>query len=372
MLFWSIQLFLIVLIFILGLRPAQSAAHHACQQVLYWFLVMVLFLSILLRGSFGIDWNGYQRLYDEILPLYELVLGKGWLGMHIEPGFQIYLGFLKLFGLHANFIPALLFLFFSTWLFISCRATPKYQLQLLALYALLVYPHFYGQMRMAAVYSTGIIIATSVITKGDAGHQLGKILFAASFQYIGLAYVLLSSIGKYANRHLRVNLRVGFKFSIYAAILLLLGISSVDSFLDLLEKAFLLMGENPISQKFLSYLGRAQVAEPSYFGITLVGAIALALFLVSGFIQPDSSSKTMLFCSALLVIAIFFFLMLAASFHTLSHRLVAMFLIPAISLVTVMLFRKKRFFLIGIFVLFYSASRFYNSTEALGPYISIF
>lgn len=370
---WSLLLFYVLIILIVNFILPYSQRHGIYAKLLYGFTSLILVALLLFRGDVGVDWeSGYVLYYEMATNLYELFSNGLYLGLSVEPGFQIYLSLLKSLSFHQNWVPTGLLIFILYRLYLNCL---KYNFQyviVIALFTLLNYLHFYEQIRMAVVYSFGILIFTTyTYNKNKINTKL--VFLSGLIQYVSLFYFILFYIFKFLStyrssilipRYTQKIIMV-FKVGLFLILSFFLG----DRLFHFIDQTFYLFGTDFfIVEKYLSYSSRSADLDNQ---ISYNGSILLFLMATS-FIFFYKTNEIYLF-HINKKYAIFLFLSIAIflifnRMPVLSHRLVGMILIPSFIILGNIYFQRTRNISLFFLLFLYAVLKYFSLTKEIGDY----
>ena len=343
-------------------------ARHRNSVIAYAISAPSIVLSVLLlliRGDMGTDWIGYNTIYDRTSTLGDLLRGS-WLGFHFEPGFQLYIGALKTVSLNSNWIPLGLYVVSMAIIFNKIRMLSLAPIPVVVMYTLLIYPHFFEQIRMAFVYSVGVYIAITYFFENKKKYIIA--VLASTFQYIGIFYIFLllfsdmiRNTSKYVSNIRSPVFLFLFIFSI------LLAWSFGRHLYDALFQLIAYLPGNIITYKLLSYHERVVDLDLSYRGVLLMSIMILFIMLRLQINRHATDSLINLFGLALWISIIVF--LIFGHFNVLSHRVISMMLYPTVTvLIAVLSLASRRDFYIGFICLAYAIYGFYKMINNIGPY----
>ena len=351
----------------LGVNTLLIGRHR--NSVIAWAISVpsiVMCVSLLLfRGDMGVDWDGYNTIYDSAPTVGDLFSGT-WLGLHFEPGFQLYISTLKTYSLNSNWIPLGLYVVSMAIILNKVRMLSLAPIPVVVMYTLLIYPHFFEQIRMAFVYSIGVYIAIVFFFENKKKYFVAGL--ASVFQYIGIFYILLlllSGVIKIISRRVR-NIRSPiFLFAFIFSIILAWNLG--QQLYNALFQLIAYLPNNIVTYKLLSYHERVGDVDLSYRGILLMFIMQLIMIMRLRLNRLATDGLINLYGLALWVAIIVF--LVFGHFNVLSHRLISMILDPpVIVLVAVMSLTSRRDFYIGIMVFAFAISSYFKMVDVIGPY----
>jgi hypothetical protein len=353
----------ILLLFNSALTKNFRSSYFAWLISYLTLLMQSLFLA--LRGDMGVDWIDYKEMYS-LMPTSTKLLSEGdWLPFNIEPGYQIYMSILKLLNLHPNALPSVLFIISNLMVMHGCKKWVVPPLSMTAMMTMLIYPHYFGQIRMAFVYSLGVLVGLAILNK-NRKYLFASSLLAASVQYIGIAYFL----GLFIRSSSHYCEQFGYQRRIFfaSAFLFFLTLSFFFSgaILSALIQLFALV-DTPVSEKLVSYYFRAEEDNKSFLGAFVLIVFALSLLFFCN--RESSENRRIVFLSSASLFVAVIILFITADFSVLSHRLISMVSLPtfAILMASVSLRSKGLYFLYFV-VIIYCAYLYNNNIRAIGPY----
>lgn len=378
MIVWWIVGALSLSLFLLNSVMAKPSRHGNIAWVLSLSAFLFLFFLLAIRGEgVGVDWLAYKEIYSGIPTFPTLIIEGGWLPLNIEPGYQLYMSFLKFFNFHPNFLPTFLFMISYIMIMKGCKRWRVPPLAMTAMIILLIYPHYYGQIRMAFVYTLGILIGLAVLNQSRKV-VIVKALLASSVQYIGLAYfAALPFIRRNAlNPSLkpsylewrlstlkRINIVLAFVFISFVAYVVSEDI--LAAFMHLVS-----LMDNPVASKLFSYYLRIEEVNRSFLGISVIAIFGISMVSLSN--REILQNRKVMIVSGIGMLVAVFIANFTGGFPVLAHRITSMILIPslAILLSMVSLRSKNNFFF--YFVLFcYSIYKFGQISVAIGLYSTL-
>lgn len=356
------------------------------------FLVSTAFLFCLvlplyMAGNMGMDYTGYLLFYRNIPSFTEWINGKELLPFGLEPGYQIIVMLTKSLGLNERGPVSLLYLI-SVYAFLKgCRVASIPPLSASVFFILLIYPEFYGQQRMAAVYSLGVLVIAYLSVRNLYG-VVFTTLIGALIQYVSLAYLACIFVFLIDNKRIFPNeflsKRVVFSFGGFrkyfskdvisfltlpalfglAAIILLpiqekliiFAVEQVDSFLG---------GNFPITGKFISYYYRNTVIDTSYLG-TLATCL-LILFILFTYTAKSEFFKIR-YGVAFLILSVLFFGFFAP-LPFVSYRVVLLFSLAGfIYIGSIIISKKSALYITPILLISVAVLRYVTVVFSLGRY----
>jgi hypothetical protein len=324
----------------------------------------------------GIDWEGYQELYASMPPISRLLSGGGLLPLNVEPGYQLYMSVFKLLSMHPNWLPTGLFTLSVAIVLRGCRKWNIPPLPMTAMITMLIYPHFFEQIRMAFVYMLGISIGIAML-HNDRRSVLSNSMLAASVQYIGIAYifnvfwrestVLAASTRSHGAGKVVISGRR--RVIVIAA---LLSASAVayrfsEPLLGAMMQPFALF-INPVSEKLLAYYIRREEVAVSFAGASFLVFSGIALVWLSNRDSIPNRQKVIFRSGVALLLSVTVWLVIQG-FPALSHRIVSMMVKPTLAILAshVTLTARRQGWLY-ILLSMYSVYSFGKLTDAVGPY----
>lgn len=374
---WSSLLVYVILILIINFSLSKSQRHGIYAKLIYIFTSLILVFLLLFRGDVGVDWQeGYVRYYEMSSNLLQLFKEGWYLGLNVEPGFQLYLSLLKTFNFHENWIPAILLIFVLYLLYLNCV---KYKMQfivVLALFTLSTYLHYYEQIRMAVVYTLGILILSKFIyEKNNVSNKL--IIFSILIHYVSIFYYVITYGLKVFKPHKQIMQLPTFSKKIKTIFIGVLSIIIAFLFGDQLFNSIDLLPriigfDFFIIDKYISYSSRYASLETqiSYRGTILLALLGFyfILFYKSKSIFLASINKRISF---FFFVSVFIFLIFN-QLPVLSHRFLSMLLIPSVILLGDIYFERTRNFSLFFFLFLYSTIKYFNLIKEIGAYKTIF
>jgi hypothetical protein len=370
---WLLLLIYVVIILVINFILSESQRYGILAKFIYILTSLFLVVLLLFRGVVGVDWkSGYVRFYDMALDLFNLFKDGFYLGLHVEPGFQFYLSILKTFNIHENWIPTILLIFILISLYFNCI---KYKIQfivVISLFTLSTYLQYYGQIRMAVVYSIGILVLTRLAyDKNIITYRL--ILLSSLIHYVSIFYLILNFWLRVFMSHNKK--RHIFKFTnkiksisvggLYIFVAFLIG-QKIFSSIDILFK--IINYENFIFDKYISYSSRfaSLGTEVSYSGaifLTFLGICFTLFYKSSDFFLNLINRKF----SFLFFVSVFIFL-LFNQLPVLSYRLSSMLLIPSTILLGNIYFERTKNIILFLLLFLYQILKYYNLIIEIGDY----
>jgi hypothetical protein len=377
MVFWYFVAFLGLGMLLINSFLTKSARLGRFAWLLSFLIFGFLAIFLATRGDMGVDWAPYTEAYALIPSFFSLITKNAWLPFNLEPGFQVFISILKLFELHHNLIPTVLFVVSYLMLMYGCKRWNTPPLPMTAIITLLVYPNYYGQIRMAFVYTIGVLIGLSVVNRSNK-HLFQLSLLSASVQYIGIAYLMAVFLKpRFLNllifRPLNIIHYTSFRVRLATVFFCLSLVFACIPFSQSILNSIITVvsiGSNPLSDKLYSYYMRVADVDQSNLGLFLLVAFASMLILFSN--RESTTRRTTVFAAGVGFFAAALILTISSTFPILSHRAVSMMVIPSTAiLISSVSLRSKANFLLYILLVFYSLSSFFRVSYAIGPYISI-
>lgn len=374
---WYLLLIYICIILIINFALSESQRQGVYAKFLYVLTSLILIALLLFRGNVGVDWeSGYVLYYEMASNLFGLFSDGLYLGLNVEPGFQFYLSLLKSFSFHQNWIPTGLLIFVLYLLYLNCL---KYNIQfvtVIALFTLFNYLHYYEQIRMAVVYSSGILIlSTFIYEKNKIRTKL--ILLSTLIQYVSLFYFFLFYSFKFLSTYerpiliprYRKKIKTVFKAGIFVSISFFLG----DQLFHFFDLTFKLFGTDFfIVEKYLSYSLRSANLDNqiSYKGSILLILLGIYFILFyktkNGFLFSINKKSSILLFLSVSVFFIFY------KIPVISHRLLSMLIIPSLIILGNIYFQRSRNLILFFFIFLYALIKYYNLINEIGDYKLIF
>ena len=377
MIFWYFVAFLALGMLLINSSLTKSARLGRLAWWLSFLIFGILSIFLVARGDMGIDWFNYLDVYIKSPSFYSLVTQNNWLDFNLEPGFQVYMSILKLFELHYNLIPTLLFVVSYLMVMHGCKLWNISPLPMTAMITLLIYPNYYGQIRMAFVYTIGILIGLSILNRSTK-HKFLLTLLSASFHYIGLTYLIalfvplrlpnlfiFRSLNAIDYTSLQKRLATVFFYLSLLFSCVLFSQPILQSIVSVLS-----LSSNPLSEKLTIYYLRITDLDQSNLGFLLLLAFASMLILFSN--RESSARRTTVFAAGIGFFAAALALAITSSFPVLSHRLFSIIFIPSMSiLISSVSLGSKSNCLLYILLALYSFNYFFRVSYSIGPYISL-
>lgn len=338
--------------------------------------VFMLVCGLALRGDKRIDWDSYQELYASMPSITWLLSGGDWLPLNIEPGYQLYMSVFKFLNMHPNWLPTGLFLLTVAIVLRSCRRLKVPPMPMVAMIALLIYPHFFEQMRMAAVYMLGVAVGIAIL-HNNCRAIVAYSLIATSVQYIGLAYIFSLCVPKItapagsAISYLDTIRALSTRKKV-AVITALLCASAVayrfsEPLLSATMQPFLML-INPVSEKLTSYYERREELAVSFSGAAFLVFSGMSLVWLSNRMDMPHMRRVMFGSGIVLFLAVIMWLA-TIGFPVLSHRILGMFVKPTLAiLISHVALNAKRQGWLYILLSIYAVYCFRKITNEVGPY----
>lgn len=387
MIFWYLLPIISAFLLIIDFLTISNNRNSNVSYFIALICLLIFSFPLILSGEMGLDFQGYKYFYDNIPTFFEFLEGDKLLPLNLEPGYQYLVMIAKSFNLGDRGPVFLLHILSCFCLLKGCKVAQLPPITVSALFLLLVYPDFYGQQRMAFAYSVGILIIGFLKINKPLSILLMTI-FAASFQYVAMAYVAVLFIYfidkvNYEKNYLiskrlivtynkfrKIFSRdfVSYFFLLVIAISILLIISSTNIaimllLIDLLEAGF--GTQLPFVDKFLQYYYRNQEVDLSF-----LGSLASTLFVIMLFLSYSSSSAyiKMRYGILFLILSILFFALLSP-LPFLSYRVVQLFYLPGLIYVgSIIISKNKDLYVPSFIFIFLLSIRYVSVVSSLGPY----
>ena len=361
---WVVGAWGIVLLLFNSALTKNLRSSYFAWLITYLTLILQSLL-LAMRGDMGVDWIDYNEMYSLMPTFTKLLIEGGWLPFNTEPGYQIYMSILKLLNLHPNALPTILFIISNLMVMQGCKKWCVPPISTIAMTTMLFYPHYYGQIRMAFVYTLGVLVGLAILNK-NRKYIFASTLLASSVQYIGIAYFLGLFIRTSSNYYELFGYQR--RIIVASAFFLVLTLSFLFSgaILGALIQLFALV-DTPVSEKLISYYFRAEEGDKSFLGAFVLMILAFSLLFF--FNRESSENRRILFYSSASLFVAVILLFISADFSVLSHRLVSMVSLPTLAILMASVsLKSKRLFHIYFFVISYCTYIFYNNIRAIGPY----
>jgi hypothetical protein len=373
MIIWWIIGSISLILLLLNSALSKPSRHGNFAWVISQFVFFFLSFLLAMRGDFGVDWKSYIDFYSNIPSFPSLISEGGWMDFNIEPGYQIYMSLLKFFNLNHNFLPVFLFMISFVMVMQGCKIWRVSPLAMTAIITLLIYPHYYGQIRMAFVYTLGILVGLAILNQNRKVVLLTTIL-AASVQYIGLAYFFTLILPNFnvTSHPLRPlwftgNFSIKKRTFIVATFLFLF--FSAYHFSELFLSSLiqiLPLYENPITEKLIIYHSMSERIDRSFVGIFIIASLASTIiFLIN---REPPANKIILTAAATSLLAAVTIFLLTESFPILAQRIYSMILIPSFAILLSFVSLRSKNNILYIVICSYAGYLFLNVTLAIGPY----
>lgn len=372
---------------LIDLLIGQSSRHSAISFFLATIFLGILSILLFAAGEMGMDYHGYRVFYDIMPTFRQYWNGASLLPLNLEPGFQIIVMTAKSLGLGVRG-PVLLLYFLSCFILLKgCKLAKLPPLTVSALFTLLIYPEFYGQQRMAFVYTCGILIL-GYLNSGKLSFIFMTTTLATMFQYVALAYLAalvvhfvdkerLPYVDTISSRFVIVfggvrktfsRDRILYIFPLTLVTALILAMSAANKtvivmVLGLLESDFWQL--SPVVQKFMSYYHRSQEIALSFWGFS-----GTALFILISLITYSAHPiyDRLRYGIYFLIISLFSFVILSP-LPFVSYRVVLMFYLSGLIYVGSLIISRKVGLYIGPAALVVLILvRYINMVSSLGPY----
>lgn len=370
---WSSLLVYVFFILIINFCFSKSQRHGIYAKLIYIFTSLILVFLLLFRGNVGVDWQeGYVRYYEMSSTLLQLFKEGWYLGLNVEPGFQSYLSLLKTFNFHENWIPTVLLIFILWLLYLNCV---KYKIQfivVIALFILSTYLHYYGQIRMAVVYSLGILILSRfTYEKNNVSNKL--IIFSILIHYVSVFYYIITYGLKILKPHKQIMQLPTFSKKIktisIGVLLIIIAFLFGDQLFNSIDLLPRIIGfDFFIIDKYISYSSRFAFLETqiSYKGTILLALLGFyfTLFYKTKSIFLASINKRITF---FFFISVFIFLIFN-QIPVLSHRLTSMLLIPSTILLGNIYFERTKNLTLFFLLFVYQIIKYFNLINEIGDY----
>lgn len=358
----------------------------------YAFLVSAAFLFCLvlplyMAGNMGVDYTGYLFFYRNIPSFTEWISGRGLLPFGLEPGYQFIVMVAKSLGLNERGPVSLLYLISVYALLKGCRVASISPLAASAFFILLIYPEFYGQQRMAAVYSFGVLIIAYLSVRNLYG-VVFTTLISALIQYVSLAYLACILVFLIDNKRILPNeflsKRVVFSFGNFRkyfskdmisflffpvlfglAVIILVPIQEKLIIFVVEQVNSFLGGGFPITGKFLEYYYRNTAIDISYLGI--LATCLLVLFVLFTYTAKSGFFKIR-YGVAFLILSVLFFGFFAP-LPFVSYRVVLLFsLVGFIYVGSIIISKKPALYITPVLLISLVVLRYVTLVVSLGRY----
>jgi len=346
------------------------------SRLIFIFSSLFLIVLLLYRGSVGMDWESYKDFYSTSGNLVDLIRNGWYFELNLEPGFQIYLALLKTLGLTVNWVPVGLLIIILITLYNECVRFKVPFLVVIAFYILTVYLHFFEQIRMAFVYSIGVILFIRVIYSNNKLSSTYLIFLASSVQYIAIAYFVIIRFWNFGKKSCLAPFRDStslFRQKLKASVIMVSVFSialvvgpSILSFLNLIP--FFSTTDIVLFKKYNAYKEYSSNFEEdvSFRGsfIILLAGILFLFFYKGANYKEYKLNKLIIWTMVSSVITHLVFYELPV----LAHRLVGMLLLPSYMLLASAYFMRNRNVLIFCILIFFAILKFMTLVNVVGKY----
>jgi hypothetical protein len=370
LLIYSMVLLLINLLFDKHLR------YGIVSRLIFIFSSLLLIVLLLYRGSVGMDWDTYKDFYSTSGNLVDLFRNGWFFELNLEPGFQIYLALLKTLGLSVNWVPIGLLIIILITLYSECVRFKVPFLVVLAFYILTVYLHFFEQIRMAFVYSIGVILFIRVIYSKNKLSSTYLIFLASSVQYIAIAYFIVIKFWDFGKNSCLTPFRYStslFWQKLNASIVMVSMFTialvfghNLLSFLNLIP--FFSTTDIVLFEKYNAYKAYASNIEEDVsfrgsFYTLLVGILFLFFYQGTSYKEYRLNKLIIWTMVSSVIMHLVFYKM-----PVLAHRLVGMLLLPSYMLLANVYFMRNRNILMFSLLIFLAILKFMMLVNVVGQY----